>query len=216
MGKHPLVCRLLKGVFNLRPPLPRYDCTWDVTNVTSFLQASGDNEQLTLKCLTQKLAMLLALVLAHRSSGLARLTLQGQRFTLEGVVLATKGVAKHTRPGGEESLQPVTIPAFKEDKRLCPVECLKAYIAATSQFRTTEESQQLFLSYQALHKPVQSCTIARWIKQTLSTSGVDTGVFSAHSTRGASSTAAAMAGMSTQQIMARAGWSSEDTLPTLL
>ena len=34
-----LVCRLLKGVFNLRPPLPCYNYTWDVTNVTSILQA---------------------------------------------------------------------------------------------------------------------------------------------------------------------------------
>ena len=33
----------------------------------------------------------------------------------------------------------------------------------------------------------------------------------AHSTRGASSTTAALSGMSTQQIMARVGWSSEDT-----
>ncbi len=93
VGKHPLVCRLLKGVYNLRPPLPRYDCTWEVTKVTSFLQALGDNKQMTLKDLTQKLAMLLSMVLAHRSSGLARLTLQGRRFTPEGVVLATKGVA---------------------------------------------------------------------------------------------------------------------------
>ena len=34
VGKHPLVCRLLKGGLNLRP---RYDSTWDVTKVTSFI-----------------------------------------------------------------------------------------------------------------------------------------------------------------------------------
>ena len=79
-----------------------------------FLQAL-DDKQMTLKCLTQKLAMPLILVLAHRSAGLARLTIQGQKFTPEGVVLAPKGVAKHTRPGREESLQAVTIPVFKED-----------------------------------------------------------------------------------------------------
>ena len=31
IGKSPLVCRLLKGVFNIRPALPRYVTTWDVT-----------------------------------------------------------------------------------------------------------------------------------------------------------------------------------------
>ena len=29
-GKSPLVCRFLKGVFNIRPVLPRYVTTWDV------------------------------------------------------------------------------------------------------------------------------------------------------------------------------------------
>ena len=42
-------------------------------------------------------------------------------------------------------------------------------------------------------------------------SGVHAAKFTAHSTRGAASSAAAMAGLSTQQILARAGWSSEDT-----
>ena len=41
VGKHPLVCRLLKGVFNLRPPLPRYEYTWDVKTVTSFIKGLG-------------------------------------------------------------------------------------------------------------------------------------------------------------------------------
>ena len=76
VGKHPLVCRLLKGVFNLRPPLPRYEHVWEVSQVTSFLDNLEENEQLSLKWLTWKLAMLLALVLAHRSSGLVRLSLQ--------------------------------------------------------------------------------------------------------------------------------------------
>ena len=35
VGRHPLVCRLLKGAFNSRPPQPRYEGTWDVTRVTS-------------------------------------------------------------------------------------------------------------------------------------------------------------------------------------
>ena len=40
---------------------------------------------------------------------------------------------------------------------------------------------------------------------------IDTAVFSAHSTRGASSTKAAMAGLSVEQVLARTGWTSEDT-----
>ena len=38
-GKSPLVCRLPKGVFNIRPALPRYVTTWDVTKVFSFIKS---------------------------------------------------------------------------------------------------------------------------------------------------------------------------------
>ena len=190
VGKHPLTCRLLKGVFNLRPPIPRYDCTWDIAVVTSYLKGLGDNSMLQLKTFTLKLATLLALVLAHRSSGLVRLTLQGRRYSPEGVVLSMSGLAKQSRPGKEESLQPVTIPQFGEDKRLCPAECLKAYELATQEHRQPHGYQQLFLSHVAPFKPVSSSTIARWVKQTLQVSGINTTQFSAHSTRGAASTAA--------------------------
>ena len=46
VGKHPLVCRLLKGTFNLRPPQPKYFCFWEVGKVLSFLHQSGDNANL--------------------------------------------------------------------------------------------------------------------------------------------------------------------------
>ena len=109
------------------------------------------------------------------------------KVTPEGVVLTQTGLAKQTKPGKEDSLQLVTISRFREDKTLCSVECLKAYIRVTSCFRNMQGCHQLFLSYQAPHKPVQSSTITRWIKQILKASGLDTEMFSAHSTRGAAS-----------------------------
>ena len=38
VGQHPLVTRLLKGVFNDRPPLPRYSSTWNVQTVLNYLE----------------------------------------------------------------------------------------------------------------------------------------------------------------------------------
>ena len=41
VGQHPLVTRLMKGVFNDRPPLPRYTSTWNVQCVgTCFFMGS--------------------------------------------------------------------------------------------------------------------------------------------------------------------------------
>ena len=33
IGQHPLVVRLMKGAYKERPPKPRYDHTWDVTQM---------------------------------------------------------------------------------------------------------------------------------------------------------------------------------------
>ena len=33
VGQHPIVCHLLQGMFNERPPAPRYQQVWDVSLV---------------------------------------------------------------------------------------------------------------------------------------------------------------------------------------
>jgi hypothetical protein len=76
VGQHPLVIRLLKGVLNLRPALPRYQRTWSVDVVLIYLRSLPRNEDLSLKLLTQKLAILLALTAPQRSSELKLLDLR--------------------------------------------------------------------------------------------------------------------------------------------
>ena len=62
IGQHPLVTRLLKGVYNTRPPKRRYTETWDVDGVLNHLTSLGENSQLSRKQLSQKLVVLMALV----------------------------------------------------------------------------------------------------------------------------------------------------------
>ena len=88
IGQHPLVTRLLKGVYNLRPPMPRYSSTWDVGMVTKYLTSLGRNEDLPLKRLSQKLALLMALVEACRTSELKALDLRFKVLKPEGVSLS--------------------------------------------------------------------------------------------------------------------------------
>ena len=61
VGQHPLISRLLKGIFHDRPRLPRYTNTWNVQTVFNYLEGLGENQSLSLKVLTWKLTMLLAL-----------------------------------------------------------------------------------------------------------------------------------------------------------
>ncbi len=76
VGKHPMVTRLMQGIYNKRPPTPRYSSTWDVRLVTSYIKGLGRNDLLDLKQLSLKLTMLMALVSANRSSELAALDLR--------------------------------------------------------------------------------------------------------------------------------------------
>ena len=209
VGQHPLVTRLLKGVFNCRPPQPRYSQTWEVSQVLSYIKYLGPNEHLSLKLLSRKLVVLLALVLAQRCSDLCRLSLQGRKYSAEGAVLRCTGLAKQARPGKEGSLQPAVVSYFTEDPSLCPVLCLKGYEKVTAPFRE-KENLQLFPATVSPHHPVTSSTIARWLKQAITASGIEPG-FCAHSTRGASSTAAVMNGITIREVMERAGWSRQDT-----
>ena len=48
VGKHPLIARILKGVFNKRPPRPKYNSVWDVNQVLAWLKSIGPSESLSL------------------------------------------------------------------------------------------------------------------------------------------------------------------------
>lgn len=48
IGQHPLVTQLLKGVYNQRPPQPRYSGTWKVDLVLDHIISLGENKDLSL------------------------------------------------------------------------------------------------------------------------------------------------------------------------
>ena len=62
----PLVCRFLKGVFNLRPALPRYSTTWDVSVVLKYIKRLKVLKQCDLKSLSYRLAILLCITTGQR------------------------------------------------------------------------------------------------------------------------------------------------------
>ena len=205
VGQHPLVTRLMKGVFNDRPPLPRYTCTWNVQTVLSYISSWGSNDSLSLKQLSWKTAMLLALTRPSRSADLSQLSLSGKQYKPAGVTFTPSSLAKQSRQG-----KPITeffFPSFQHDSGLCPVVTLKAYEERTVTCRGAET--KLFLALIKPHKAVTSSTIARWLKSLLEAAGIDTSVFTAHSVRGASSSAAANLGITTNDILKAADWSSE-------
>ena len=69
----------------------------------------------------------------------------------------------------------------------------------------------LILSYSYPHKMVKSATLARYVKLFLGLAGIDLTVFTAHSTRSASTTKANNIGLSLKDIAKAAGWKSPNT-----
>ena len=65
VGKHPVVCKLVKGVFENRPALPKYVDTWDVDTVIAHLNKWPDTIHLSFKDLTLRTIALLALLSAQ-------------------------------------------------------------------------------------------------------------------------------------------------------
>ena len=62
VGKNPLVSQLMKGIFQEKPPRPKYTEIWDVSIVLLYLQSLSAVDRLSLKELTLKLLVLILLV----------------------------------------------------------------------------------------------------------------------------------------------------------
>ncbi|KZS16152.1 Uncharacterized protein APZ42_018153 [Daphnia magna] len=58
VGKHPLVLKLMQGIFNSTPPKPKYTGFWDVGIVLRHIESLGSDIDLSLTSLSQKLVIL--------------------------------------------------------------------------------------------------------------------------------------------------------------
>ena len=43
IGQHEIVSRFMKGIFNSRPPMPRYTSTWNVDIILRYLSSLPEN-----------------------------------------------------------------------------------------------------------------------------------------------------------------------------
>ena len=151
-GAHPMVCRFLKGVFQLKPSLPKYRNIWDVNIVLTYLSSLHPPKDLTLKDLTLKTTMLLALLSGQRCQTLHFLSVSSMVMKPDSCVFTIHKLLKTSRPG--KHVTNLTFTAYSPDNRLCPIVCLSEYVKRTSKLRT--RSDQLLVSIQKPHKPVST------------------------------------------------------------
>jgi hypothetical protein len=196
----------MKGIFNRKPPSARYNSTWDVDVVLSYLR-SQENASLSLGALAAKLATLLALATLFRASDLAAISKRSIKFSTNRVSFSLTRPRKAQKSG---ALQSFTLERLG-DETLDPVACLKCYISMTESFRKDSNNELLFISSVGLHNPVKSQTISNWIKKVLKDAGIDVEIFSGHSTRGAAASKAVAVGASLDSVLSAGHWASSST-----
>lgn len=203
-----IINRFLKGVSNLRPPKPKYNFTWNPDPVLTYLEAWYPLHSLTLKDLTFKLVTLMALTSASRVQTLSLVKLDNINITSEKIEIKIEDRVKTTAVGRNQPL--LIFPYFRDRPQLCVAHTIETYMKITEPYHSNGE-QNLILTIKKPIHAASSQTISHWIKSTLTSAGVDTSVFSAHSVRHASTSAAFRAGVSIEQIRNTAGWTPSST-----
>ncbi|WAR30575.1 hypothetical protein MAR_033117 [Mya arenaria] len=203
VGSHPLVIRFLSGVYNLRPTKPKYKRDMGCVKSSVLFENSTPARQLSLKMLSYKLVMLIALTQASRSHSISLLTLDNMMKDSESYVLHYSGLLKQSRKGKVNPI--LKLNRYTLDSEICVYSTIAEYIEQTSGLRNGV--RQLIISYIKPHKPVVSTTISRWIKFVLKSSGIDIDTYSSHSTRSAASSKAS--GLPISEIIKVAGWSTD-------
>ena len=162
MGEHPRICSLVAGVFNSRPPQPRYCFIWNVQTVIDFIKSEwGQNEDLSDKYLTYKLTMLLALTLTSRVLGLQHLDI---RFMTKGTNNYVFTFGKFHKAWRKRKSPPLLkVYSFEEDTKLCVVAALEECLKRTKVWQG-KDKRQLLLSFVKPDNPVVSSTTSGWIK----------------------------------------------------
>jgi len=183
IGEHPVISRCLKGIYLSRPPIAKYQSTWDVSVVTSYLSTCSPVEKLSLKMVTLKTVMLCSLVCAQRSQTLCLLDLNHKTDLQESMKFVISYCHKTSKPG--KKLE-VFFPTLPDNVDLCPKSTLVEYLWRTEPLRNRngKYSSKVFLSFVKPHKEGTTATIARWIKEVLKLSGKNTNIFKAHSIPG--------------------------------
>lgn len=204
IGQHTAVKRFMKGVYNKRPSLPRYENTWNPDIVIKHLD--HDSVGLSLLNHSKKVATLLALCSLQRISTLVKLKLKDISFSTDQVEIRITDLMKQSRPSFHKTH--MTFRLFLEAPNVCIMRQLELYISRTSDIRNGTET--LFIRSTPPHTSISTDTMSNWIKTTLHVAGVDD-KYKAHSTRAAGASKAHAQSLCVDDILKAGGWKREST-----
>ena len=145
LGQHHLVAKAVKAAFRLRPPLPKYRRTFDITPVLNYISGLEPLEELSLKNLTYKAFFLLSFSSLSRVSSVSRLRrdveeTQVQRWDYiellltcifkESLIVPFGSLEKQGRPANVRGH--IQLLRNFDNPSLCPVLATLAYLRRVS------------------------------------------------------------------------------------
>ncbi|EFN81934.1 hypothetical protein EAI_02370, partial [Harpegnathos saltator] len=203
---HTLVKRFCKGASFVKLQRPHYDFIWDPAPAISHLATIFPYDSVPLNKVTMKLILLLALGSGQRTQTIASIKILQIQFSQDKFFISIPDRIKTLAPGRLLSL--LMFSRFSNRPSLCITLLLKHYLNITSDLRSSL-CDALLISCKKPHQPVSVQTVSHWIRQGLEFYGVQTTLFSAYSTRHASTSLAAKNGVSIDLIKRAAGWSGD-------
>ena len=216
IGQHPDIIRLLKGVFNSRPPVKRLVPEWDLHKVLDMLSKSPFEpmNKISLKYLTWKTVFLAAVSTFRRCGDIQALRIDSGFMSIvqEGIIFIREGLSKQDRPG--HSCKKILVPCFRKNTKVDPKRAVESYLKKTADLRQNSGSEvnQLFISINKPHKAVSKQTVSSWIVGVIKLAYEDSEMnVKAHSTRAIGPSWALFKGASITSILEAADWSSDTT-----
>ena len=128
-GNLPIVRRFVRGIFQLRPALPKYKTVWNVHTVFDFIRSCQTVEELSLKDLTLHLTFLLCILSAQRRQTIKALRIDSMDVTSSAYTFPIADILKQSRPGFHQ--QPIRYEKYTAEPRLFIYNHLTEYITRT-------------------------------------------------------------------------------------
>ena len=207
VGQHFLVVRLLKGIFNTKPVIPKTGVIWDPKVLLDFLKQLSPVKFLSLKDLTIKVATLIWLLTGQRGQSVLLIDIRNLTLTKHCIKIRFGDKLKTTRPGFHQA--EICLRAYAPNRGLCICTVLTEYLKRTKFLRG--KCTQLLVTTQKPHLAAARDTISKWVKTGMKRAGVDLSVYTPHSLRSASTSAAARAGVTLDTLFKTAGWTNDST-----
>lgn len=152
-----IIARFFKGIFRLKPMKPRYNETWDVGVVLTFIKNLYPLESLNTQQLSERLVTQLALGTVHRVQTFSLMKLDNIVNSAQGFEIKFSDIINTSRP---EAFQPLFIlPYFREQSRLCIASTLKRYLEMMKPLRG--DCKNAFTTSRRPFKSASTRTISR-------------------------------------------------------